>query len=118
MPSTALAKPINFNEGCNKPEENKALTRTGIQHALGPMVAKVLSALPGYDPMGNVKHARRTLRALMTIAIQPLICMGAPKDFIKAQLLEALEHALEDHEAQKAGFLQQIKGGNFPALEE
>jgi hypothetical protein len=65
------------------------------------MIAKVFSAMPGYDPLNNVKHARRTLRAMMTIAIQPLIRMGAPKEFLKAQLLEALEHALTDHEAEQ-----------------
>lgn len=76
---------------------NNALTRTGIQKSLGPMVAAKLSSLIGYDPMNNVAHARRTLRALMTIAIQPLIHMGAPKEFMRQQLMEALDNALKDH---------------------
>jgi hypothetical protein len=97
---TKLAK-VNFNEGAGEEEPNKALTRTGIQFALAPMIAKVFSAMPGYDPLNNVKHARRTLRAMMTIAIQPLISMGAPKEFLKAQLLEALDHALTDHAANQ-----------------
>ena len=95
-PTTALAK-INFSEGNNKPEANKALTRTGIQKTLMPLVAKALGSLTGYDPMNNVAHARRTLRALMTIAIQPLMSMGAPRDFIASQLMEALDHALAEH---------------------
>jgi hypothetical protein len=98
MTTTKLAK-VNFSAGNDQPEPNKALTRTDIQNSLAPMVGKVLSSLPGYDPMNNVAHARRTLRALMTIAIQPLIYMGAPKDFILQQLVEALDHALEDHKA-------------------
>jgi hypothetical protein len=76
---------------------NNALTRTGIQHGLAPTIAQKLSSLIGYDPMNNVAHARRTLRALMTIAIQPLLHMGAPKDFMREQLLEALDNALKDH---------------------
>ena len=63
------------------------------------MVVAKLSSLVGYDPMNNVAHARRTLRALMTIAIQPLLHMGAPKEFMRAQLIEALDHALEDQAA-------------------
>jgi hypothetical protein len=78
---------------------NASLTRTGIQYSLAPAVAKTLSAMPGYDPMHNVAHARRTLRALMTIAIQPLLYMGAPKKFMAEQLMEALDNALTDHEA-------------------
>jgi hypothetical protein len=77
--------------------ENNSLTRTGIQKALAPFVGKALGFLPGYDPMGNVAHARRTLRALMTIAIQPLISMGAPKEFMRQQLIDALDNALRDH---------------------
>ena len=91
-----------------------ALTRTGIQKTLAPLVAKALSSLTGYDPMGNVSHARRTLRALMTIAIQPLMHMGAPKDFIAAQLMEALDHALAEHAEKftKASKVKFLKNSN------
>ena len=75
----------------------KSLTRTGIQYGLAPTIAQKLSSLIGYDPMNNVAHARRTLRALMTIAIQPLLHMGAPKEFMREQLMEALDNALKDH---------------------
>lgn len=103
--NTKLAK-IDFYDGQGQ-EKNKSLTRTGIQYALGPVVAKVLSALPGYDPFHNVAHARRTLRALMTIAIQPLISMGAPKEFMREQLMDALDNALNDQAANfKAGALE------------
>jgi hypothetical protein len=97
MKTNALAK-FNANLGGDT-GENNSLTRTGIQFALAPMVAQKLSSLVGYDPMNNVAHARRTLRALMTIAIQPLLHMGAPKEFMREQLIEALDHALEDHAA-------------------
>jgi hypothetical protein len=93
--SSALAK-FNADKG-GSTGDNNSLTRTGIQHSIGPAVAAKLSGLLGYDPMGNVAHARRTLRALMTIAIQPLLFMGAPKEFMREQLLEALDNALRDH---------------------
>lgn len=94
----ALAKFEKFNANMGKDTGiNKSLTRTGIQHSLGPVVAAKLSGMLGYDPMNNVAHARRTLRALMTIAIQPLISMGAPKEFMAEQLMEALDNALRDH---------------------
>jgi len=95
----ALAK-VNFNANLGGDTgKNNALTRTGIQYALAPMVAQKLSSLLGYNPMSNVAHARRTLRALMTIAIQPLLHMGAPKEFMRQQLLDALDNALTDHAA-------------------
>jgi len=94
----AIAKFDKFKANMGKDTGvNNALSRTGIQHSLGPVVAQKLSALLGYDPMNNVAHARRTLRALMTIAIQPLISMGAPKEFMREQLMEALDNALKDH---------------------
>ena len=106
----ALAK-IDFN--ANKGGDtgiNNSLSRTGIQHGLAPMIAQKLSGLIGYDPMNNVAHARRTLRALMTIALQPLLHMGAPKEFMREQLLEALDNALRDHGEQfKAKALTDFK---------
>ena len=95
--STALAK-INFSADIGgSTGENNSLTRTGIQKGLAPSIAAKLAGLVGYDPMNNVAHARRTLRALMTIAIQPLLHMGAPKEFMREQLLSALDNALRDH---------------------
>jgi len=95
--SNALAK-TNFLANLGKDTGvNKSLTRTGIQHGLAPTIAQKLSSLIGYDPMNNVAHARRTIRALMTIAIQPLLHMGAPKEFMQEQLMEALDNALKDH---------------------
>lgn len=94
----ALMKFDKFNANKGKDTGiNNSLSRTGIQRSLGPVVAQKLSALLGYDPMNNVAHARRTLRALMTIAIQPLLSMGAPKEFMAEQLMEALDGALKDH---------------------
>ena len=101
--TSALAK-TNFNAdtgGCTG--VNNSLTRTGIQHGLAPYIAEKLAALVGYDPMNNVAHARRTLRALMTIALQPLLSMGAPKEFMREQLLSALDNALLDHAAKFKG---------------
>jgi len=95
--TTALAKTKFHADMGGSTGVNNSLTRTGIQHGLAPMIAEKLSALVGYDPMNNVAHARRTLRALMTIAIQPLLSMGAPKEFMREQLLEALDNALRDH---------------------
>jgi hypothetical protein len=97
MKTSSLAKiDFNANKGGDTGADN-ALTRTGIQYGLAPMIAQKLSSLIGYDPMNNVAHARRTLRAMMTIALQPLLHMGAPKKFMREQLIEALDNALKDH---------------------
>jgi hypothetical protein len=98
--SSALVK-TDFNAdigGCTG--VNNSLTRTGIQNGLAPLIAAKLAQLVGYDPMNNVAHARRTLRGLMTIALQPLLSMGAPKEFMRQQLLDALDNALRDHAEQ------------------
>ena len=98
MKTNALAKfSANLGEDTGT---NNSLTRTGIQKALAPMIEKGLTFLPGYDPMGNVARARRTLRAMMTIAIQPLLHMGAPEEFMREQLMDALANALRDHREQ------------------
>lgn len=100
--------------------ENNSLTRTGIQKVLAPMIQKGLSFLPGYDPMNNGAHARRTLRAMMTIAIYPLLKMGAPKEFMKEQLMDALDNALRDYaEEQKEQKAQKVLDAfnqKFPKL--
>ena len=91
----------NFLDGNTVPEANKALTRTGIMLALAPAINAALAAIPGFDAAGNTAHLRRTVRALVTLAVRPMLDAGASPEIVAGQLIEALSHELAER-ADKA----------------
>ena len=110
-----MADPKNFTAGNNEPEQNKAHTRTGIMLVLAPALSAALASIPGLDPTGNVAHLRRVVRAVVTLAVRPMLDAGAPPEVVAAQLIEALGHELTER-AEKAEAEGQAQSDEAEAL--
>ena len=96
-----MADPKTFLDGNSIPEANKSLTRTGIMLVLAPANEAALGSIEGLDVTGNVAHLRRMVRAIVTLAVRPMLDAGAPPEVVAAQLIEALGHELNER-AEKA----------------
>jgi len=113
-----MADPKTFLDGNSIPEANKSLTRTGIMLVLAPAIEAALGSIEGLDVTGNVAHLRRMVRAIVTLAVRPMLDAGAPPEVVAAQLIEALGHELNERaeKAQAEGQAQADEAGALDAF--
>lgn len=68
-------------------------TRTGIMLMLAPAIEAALK--DSKLDMTDVNVLRRYFRAMVHLAVQRMLDVGAPHQFLIAQMLEAVGHELE-----------------------